>query len=64
MKGWGITCIVLGILSLMGCLLKGNSATGPLFWIGLGIYLVHRANQKKQEQEQSQSNSNTDKVEL
>ncbi len=49
MKTWGIIILVFGCLALLGCLAKGNSAVGPLFWIGLGVYLLHRADQKQKE---------------
>lgn len=45
--GWIFT--VLGILSLLGSLFKGNNPTGPTFWLGLGIFLIYRASQKEQE---------------
>lgn len=50
MKIFGWICIIIGVLSFFGAALKGNNVTGPCFWFGLGIYLVHRANQKEQEQ--------------
>lgn len=49
MKNWGLSFIVLGGLALLGCISKGNNPLGPTFWLALGIYLVHRANQKEQE---------------
>lgn len=50
MRTGGLICIVLGSLSLLGAIIGGHSAFGPLFWSGLGLYLVHRANQKEQEE--------------
>lgn len=50
MRTLGWICIVIGGLAFIGAAMKGNSVFGPVFWLGLGIYLVHRANQKKQEQ--------------
>ena len=58
MKTTGIVIVVLGSISLLGSMIGGNSATGPLFWLGLGIYLIHRANQKKQEQKDKDAWSN------
>ena len=58
MKTAGIVIIVLGSLSLLGCLIGGNNTIGPLFWIGLGIFLIHRANQKKQEKKDKEDWSN------
>lgn len=50
MKICGWIFIVIGAVALLGCMVGGGRAFGPLFWLGLGLYLVHRANQKKQEQ--------------
>lgn len=49
MRRWGWICVVIGSLSLLGVILKGHNPLGPLFWIGLGIFLLQRANQKKEE---------------
>ncbi len=43
--GWII--LVLGALSLIGCLMGGNSAFGPLLWIAIGAFCLNRAEQKK-----------------
>lgn len=48
--GWII--LVLGSLSFLGCILGGSNPMGPTFWIALGIFLLHRANQKKKEKEE------------
>lgn len=50
MKICGWVFIVIGSVALLGCFVGVGSAFGPLFWLGFGLYLVHRANQKKQEQ--------------
>ena len=50
MKTFGWISIAFGGLAFLGAALKGHNVMGPVFWLGLGIYLVHRANQKKQEQ--------------
>lgn len=42
--GWII--LVIGVLSCLGASLKGHSVFGPLFWIGLGLFLIHKANTK------------------
>ena len=57
--GWIFT--VLGILSLLGCLLKGNNPIGPIFWLGLGIFLIYRASQKEQEKKKKISGTTIDK---
>lgn len=41
--------LVIGGLSFLGAALKGDSVFGPLFWIGLGAFLLHRANNKEKE---------------
>lgn len=51
MKITGWIFLILGILSSLGILLGGGNLGGPLFWIVLGAYLIHRANVKKKEQE-------------
>lgn len=52
MKYFGWFFIIMGSLSLLGAILKGHNPTGPFFWLGLGIYLVHRASEKKKEQKE------------
>ena len=47
MKNFGIFCIGLGGLSLLGALMAGHSAFGPIFWLALGIALVLIAKQKE-----------------
>lgn len=47
MKVIGWICVVLGGLSLIGAVSAGNSAFGPLFWLGLGITLLYFGNKKK-----------------
>ena len=52
MRTIGWICLVIGVLGLLGSILGGRqSAFGPLFWIALGAYLLHRANTKEQESE-------------
>ena len=47
--GWII--LVLGALSLIGCLMGGNSAFGPLLWIAIGAFCLNRAEQKRKDKE-------------
>lgn len=54
MKIFGWICIVFGGLALVGAVLGGSSAFGPLFWLGLGIALLYFAKQKN-------SNNNKEK---
>lgn len=51
MKKAGWICLIIGVISFFGAVVKGNSATGPLFFTGLGVFLLYRANNKKSEQE-------------
>lgn len=51
MRTTGLIFTILGALALLGSTLKGHNPTGPLFWLGLGIFLIYRANQKKEEKE-------------
>jgi len=55
MKIAGWICLVIGVLSFFGAALKGNSVFGPLFWIALGAFLLHRVSNKEQEQKQEKS---------
>ena len=48
--GW--IFVIIGGLSLIGSIAGGNSAFGPLFWLGLGITLVCLANRKKNNKEE------------
>jgi len=58
MKTFGWICTVIGALALLGAALKGNNVTGPVFWLGLGIFLVYRAGQKEQEQKDKEDWAN------
>lgn len=46
MKTTGIVFIVIGGLAFMGASIGGHSVVGPVFWLALGAYLVHRAEEK------------------
>lgn len=54
MKTLGLIFVILGGLSFLGCLYGGNSSIGPLFFIGLGAYLIHRANEKIKEKKEKE----------
>ena len=47
MRTAGWICLIIGVLSFFGAALKGNSVFGPLFWIGLGAFLLYRVNNKE-----------------
>lgn len=57
--GWII--LSLGALSLLGCLIGGSNPFGPLFWLALGIFLLHRASQKEKEKKDKEDWSNGNK---
>lgn len=49
MKTTGIFLILLGVLSIIAGLMKGHLNTSMVFFIILGFYLIHWANQIKEE---------------
>lgn len=49
MKTWGWILSVLGGLSLLGTIIGGSNPIGPLFWLGLGLFLLYRAKQKEED---------------
>lgn len=51
MRTAGWICLVIGVLSFFGAALKGNSVFGPLFWIGLGAFLLYRVNNREDKRE-------------
>lgn len=55
MKGFGWFCVILGCASFLGAAINGNSVFGPAFWLALGIYLVHRAKNRKEKLKISQN---------
>lgn len=58
MKIAGWILLVLGVLSLIGCLVGGSNPFGPLFWIGLGIYLIYLANRREKDKKDKEKWSN------
>lgn len=54
MRKWGWTLIVLAGLALIGTLSAGNNPLGPVFWLGVGIYLVYRADRKEKENKEKE----------
>lgn len=49
MKIAGWICLVVGVLSFLGAASKGDGVLGPTFVMGLGVFLLYRANNKGQE---------------
>ena len=60
MKVFGWILVIIGGLSLIGSIAGGNSAFGPLFWLGLGIALVSIANRKNKNKEDDTKEENKD----
>ena len=52
MKIAGWICAIIGALSTIGAVAKGDNAFGPLFWLALGITLLFFAKQKNNKNEQ------------
>lgn len=48
MKTTGKVFLILGILSFLGAALGGHSVFGPCFFIALGAFLIHRANENEE----------------
>ena len=55
MKVIGWILVIIGGLSLIGSIAGGNSAFGPLFWLGLGITFICLANRKNNEEENNKT---------
>lgn len=49
MKTTGKVFFIIGILAFLGAVLGGNSVFGPCFFIALGAFLMHRANEKEED---------------
>ena len=52
MKVFGWILVIIGGLSLIGSIAGGNSAFGPLFWLGLGITFICIANRKENDKKE------------
>lgn len=63
MKNFGIFCIGLGGLSLLGALMAGHNAFGPLFWLALGIALVIIAKQREDNKRQTSTTARPQTIE-
>ncbi|MDR1347505.1 MAG: hypothetical protein LBJ63_03615 [Prevotellaceae bacterium] len=59
MKGFGIFLVIIGILALMGGIIRASNGSNPMAVrqlfvyigiIGAGIYLINRAENKKRKQ--------------
>lgn len=54
MKKLGYVLAVIGGLSFAGAFGAGHSITGPITFLVLGVYLIHRANEKEKESNNNQ----------
>lgn len=63
MKTVGWIFLIFGALSFFGAAFKGHSVFGPLFWIGLGAFLLYRFNNKEQESEKRTNDGNVSSIE-
>ena len=61
MKAIGWIFVVIGGLSLIGSIAGGNSAFGPLFWLGLGITFICIAKNNDKEEETKEENKDNSK---
>lgn len=52
MKIWGYILAVFGGLSAIGACIGGISPVGGIFFLGLGIFLISRANQRKEREKE------------
>ncbi|MBR1933029.1 MAG: hypothetical protein IJ841_05010 [Prevotella sp.] len=53
MKTAGWIFIVIGALAFLGAASKGNSVFGPLFWIGIGGFLLYLKREREENKEES-----------
>lgn len=54
MKTTGIILTILSFFSFIGCLNSGMGLTGPTLMLATGIFLIYRANKKKEDALQEQ----------
>ncbi len=55
MKTTGRILLILGILSFLGGIMKGNAIVGPIFFIMLGFYLIDKSSKKEQEKKEQEN---------
>lgn len=55
MKTAGWIILVFGSLAFLGAALNGNNVFGPIFWIALGLFLIHRGKTKEKEKKGAES---------
>ena len=60
MKIAGYIFAAIGGLALIGGLAAGHSVFGPLFWLALGIVLIHFGKKKEEKQEPTEKNEKND----
>lgn len=55
MKTTGRVLFILGILSFLGGITRGNVLVGPIFFIMLGYYLIDKSNKNEQEKKEQEN---------
>ncbi len=56
MKIVGWIFIIIGGVALLGTIISGNSAFGPLFWLGLGITLLYFSSKRSNKDNETDEN--------
>jgi len=51
MKIAGWCLLVFGVLAFIGAYSKGHSVYGPIFWSGVGIFLVYLSNKRQKDKD-------------
>lgn len=44
LKIWGWVCILIGIISFISIIMRGNPNLGPSVWVAIGVYLLYMKN--------------------
>ena len=44
LKIWGWVCILIGVISFISIIMRGNPNLGPSVWVAIGVYLLYRKN--------------------
>lgn len=59
MKKTGWFILIFGVLAFLGSAINGNNIVGQLFWIALGLFLIHRGKEKEEEKKSRESQQNS-----
>lgn len=44
LKIWEWVCILIGVISFICIIMRGNPNLGPSIWVAIGVYLLYRKN--------------------